>query len=272
MRTAASPVEIAAHTDPGRVRRLNEDAIRTEDSLGLAILADGMGGYNAGEVASGMAVELIHEALVASLPGLRERPLDEVVADLHEDIRFAVSRANSAIYHRASQNPDCEGMGTTLVIAVLIEDQLTVAHIGDSRLYRLRAGRLEQLTRDHSWLDEQLASGTLTAEQAENSRFKNVITRGLGIEPTVEAEIHDHAVEAGDLYLLCSDGLTDMIDDGSLEQLLNGSGNTLDATATQLVEIANDNGGRDNISVILLRPRPALSGWLGKLGGALGRK
>lgn len=266
------PVEIVALSDPGMVRALNEDSVFTAPEAGLAILADGMGGYSAGEVASAMAIETVSRELLNSLPGLKERPLEEATPDLHEDIEFAVGRANEAIHYKSHNDADCEGMGTTLVVAALLDGQLTVAHVGDSRLYRFREGRLEQVTRDHSWLDEQLALGVITAEQAAASRFQNIVTRGLGIEETVDVEIHDYPVQAGDIYLLCSDGLSDMIKDPDIQRLLAEHGADLNQAARHLVDQANENGGRDNVSVILMRCDDPPKGWFGKLGGMLGRK
>jgi PPM family protein phosphatase len=273
MATQTPPVEMVALSDPGMVRALNEDSVFTAAEAGLAILADGMGGYSAGEVASAMAIEAVSRALLSSLPALRDSPLDEATPDLHEDIVFAVERTNAAIHHTSHNDPDCEGMGTTLVIAAFLDGQITVAHVGDSRLYRHRAGKLEQITRDHSWLDEQLAMGVITAEQALASRYKNIVTRGIGIEETVDVEIHDYPIETGDIYLLCSDGLSDMLEDAEIEQILAETGSDLDQAARRLIDQANENGGRDNVSVVLARTDPSTSkGWLGKIGGLLGRK
>jgi protein phosphatase len=150
----------------------------------------------------------------------------------------------------------------------------TVAHVGDSRLYRFRAGKLAQLTRDHSWLDEQLALGVLSPEQAMASRFKNIVTRGLGIEESVDVEIHDYPTEIGDMYLLCSDGLSDMLEDTEIERILTEAGNDLSLTTHRLIEVANENGGRDNVSVILIRTNAwnSSKGWLDKIGGMLSKK
>lgn len=265
-------IEMVALSDPGMVRALNEDSVFIAPESGLAILADGMGGYSAGEVASALAIETVSRELLGSLPKLRERPLEEATPDLHEDIVFAVERANAAIHHTASHDPDCEGMGTTLVLACLLDGQITVAHVGDSRLYRFREQRLEQVTRDHSWMDEQLALGVISAEQAMASRFKNIVTRGLGIEATVDVEIHDYPVQEDDIYLLCSDGLSDMLDDPGIERVLVECGKDLEQAARKLVDEANENGGRDNVSVVLVRTSALTTGWLGKLGGMLGRK
>jgi protein phosphatase len=260
---------MVALSDAGRVRPHNEDSVLALPELGLAILADGMGGYNAGEVASAMAVESIGNELKQSLPALRALPVAEALPSLREDILFAVNRANTAILDAALANPDCKGMGTTLVIAAFFDQQIMVAHLGDSRLYRYRGGKLEQLTRDHSWLDEQLASGAISAEHAEAAAFQNVVTRALGIEPQIDLELHDYPTHPGDTYVLCSDGLSDMLDDDAIGQTLAQTGDQVEEAARSLVAKANDNGGRDNISIVLVRILPRLQGWFARLRGAV---
>jgi protein phosphatase len=144
-------------------------------------------------------------------------------------------------------------MGTTLVVAVWCDNRMAVGHVGDSRLYRLRGGTLEQITRDHSLLQEQIDSGMITKEQARNSQNKNLVTRAVGIDPEVETEVHTYPVELGDIFLLCSDGLSDMVTDEDIELTLSSLQANLQLAAEQLVQQANDNGGRDNVSVILVR-------------------
>jgi len=159
-------------------------------------------------------------------------------------------------------------MGTTLVVTLFRDNRLSVAHIGDSRLYRQRDDKLEQVTRDHSLLQEQIDSGMITREAARRSQNKNLVTRALGIEPEVEAEIHTYDVRPGDLYVLCSDGLNDMVEDEDIELTLNAMGSNLPLAANQLVQMANDNGGRDNVSVVLVRVNrdfPVAETWLGKV-------
>src|SRR6201985_3611370 len=205
--TTAPHCEIASRTDPGRVRSANEDAVRFDANLGLAILADGMGGYAAGEVASRMAVAEIFDELASALPHLHAEPAPPARAGLHEDMRFAAARANSSIIAAARREPDYEGMGSTLVIAVLMHDRMTVGHL---RASRWRAGVLEQVTRDHCWFDEQIAMGALSVDAILDTRYRNIVTRALGIEDEIDLEVHDHEARVGYVFLLCCDGLTDM--------------------------------------------------------------
>lgn len=244
-------LEFAAKTDTGLVRSHNEDSIAISPAFGFAILADGMGGYSAGEVASGIATSVLKEALESGLrdPG---SPVSRN-GEIQQFMDGAIHRANAAILDAARAEPRYEGMGTTLVAALFHEDKVTIAHVGDSRAYRLRQGVLEQITRDHSLLQEQLDAGLITPEWAQFSPNKNLVTRAVGVGPDMEVEIHDHHVEAGDLYLLCSDGLSDMLDPPDVQAILMDGHATLDAACAALVQRANDNGGRDNISVVLIR-------------------
>jgi len=263
--TTAPHCEIASRTDPGRVRSANEDAVRFDAGLGLAILADGMGGYAAGEVASRMAVDEIFDELASALPHLHAEPMSTDRAGLHEDMRFAAARANSSIISAARREPDYEGMGSTLVVAVLMHDRMTVAHLGDSRCYRWRAGNLEQVTRDHCWVDEQIAMGALSVDAILDARYRNIVTRALGIEDEIDLEVHDHEALVGDIFLLCSDGLTDMLDDAAIAAHL-GAGKPLGETASLLVDAANEAGGRDNVSALLVQVgTPQSPGWAARL-------
>lgn len=262
--------EMVVLTDPGMIRHLNEDAVFVDPVNGFAILADGMGGYSTGEVASALAIETVSNTLLESLPGLRELPLDEATKALHEDITFAVERANIAIWNESKRESDGDTMGSTVVVAAFLLDQITVAHVGDSRLYRYRGGELAQVTRDHSWLQEQMDLGVITAENAKDSRFKNLVTRGLGIEDMVEVEVHDYPIQTDDIFLICSDGLTDMVEENALASILQEHLQDLPQAAGRMVAIANDNGGRDNISVILIRKSIPSTGWLRSLGDKLG--
>jgi PPM family protein phosphatase len=248
-------LEIASCTDPGMVRSHNEDSIATDAVNGLAVLADGMGGYNAGEVASGMATTVLvsemRQILAAAQPfQIDPRTNQSIAVRL---LREQVLKANASIYQAAQSQPQYAGMGTTLVVALFYDNRVLVAHLGDSRLYLLREGALRQVTRDHSLLQEQIDSGLITAEQAKNAQHKNLVTKALGIDPSVEPEIHEYPTRPGDLYLLCSDGLCDMVDDEDISMTLQALGGNLKLAAQQLVQMANDNGGRDNVSVILVR-------------------
>jgi protein phosphatase len=251
----AQALQSASLTDPGRVRDHNEDCIESRPEIGLFVLADGMGGYNAGEVASGMATSLIADGLQdAWKPREVDRMGREEAKSLSEKvIRDQVARANNAIFTTSQNNPECAGMGTTLVVTHFYDNFMAVAHIGDSRLYRLRGDVMEQVTRDHSLLQEQLDSGLITPDEAKLSQNKNLVTRALGIDPTVEPEIHVHETQEDDIYLLCSDGLSDMVEDEEIRLTLITLKTNPNLTVQQLIQAANDNGGRDNISAMLIR-------------------
>lgn len=262
-------LEVATATDPGMVRSHNEDSIATDPQIGLAVLADGMGGYNAGEVASGIAVAMLttelRQALQDHEPHAINGPADEPLAVTL--IKENSAKANAAIYQTAKSQPQYTGMGTTLVVVLFYDNRVTVGHIGDSRLYRLRNEQFEQITRDHSLLQEQIESGMITKEQARYSQNKNLVTRAVGIDPEVDTEIHTHQVAAGDIYLLCSDGLSDMVVDDDIHATLKTLQANLPLAAKQLVQLANDKGGRDNISVILVRVLgdfAVATGWFSK--------
>ncbi len=247
----------ATRSDPGMVRSNNEDSVCVNPILGLAVLADGMGGYNAGEVASGMATALLgtelEKAFVEKEPFQRDAATGFLWA--HEALEREIAQTNGAIYQLAQSQPQYAGMGTTLVMAVFHDNLMTVAHIGDSRLYRLRGEQFEQITRDHSFLQEQIDSGLIAKEQARHAQGKNLVLRALGIDPQVEAEIHDYGVAVGDVYLLCSDGLSDMVEDAEIGETVQALSANLELCAMQLIQMANDNGGRDNVSVILVKVR-----------------
>ena len=248
-------IELSAAVDAGRARSNNEDSVALDDAVSMAVLADGMGGYNAGEVASNMATSFIRTELGR---WLREAQGQASDAEVRRAMDICVDNANRAIFIAANSNPQYAGMGTTLVLAVFRGQRLLVGHVGDSRAYRLRAGQLQQITRDHSLLQEQIDAGLITPEQAAFSANKNLVTRAVGVEDTVLLETHLHTVQPGDVLLLCSDGLSDMLDDAGITQLLQMH-ETLAAAGTALVEAANDAGGKDNISLILARCAVAAS-------------
>ena len=258
--------EICAQTDQGLVRKNNEDAVAFDPKTGLCLLADGMGGYSAGEVASSMAVAFLHQALSQWLSRSGNQTSGR---ELRRTMEVCVNQVNHSILSAASSNPDQAGMGTTLVAGVFLQARLVLGHIGDSRCYRLRARALEQITKDHSLRQEQVDAGLMTAEQALTSPHRNLITRALGVEDAVLVEINEHRVEPGDLYLMCSDGLSDMVLDPVIEAILNAPG-TLRQKASTLIRVANDSGGWDNITVLLVQAaqdesrRGLLSRMLGK--------
>jgi len=259
----------AALTDPGRVRDHNEDCIESRPEIGLYVLADGMGGYNAGEVASGMATSLIADGLQETwqIKDVDKLGRGEAMGLSEKLTKEQIGRANTAIFTTSQNNPECAGMGTTLVVCLFYDNFVTVAHIGDSRLYRLRGEQMEQVTRDHSLLQEQLDSGLITPEEAKLSQNKNLVTRALGIDPMVEPELHVYETQPDDMYLLCSDGLSDMVDDEEIRLTLITLKNNPTLLVQQLVQAANDNGGRDNISAMLIHvtsPYGVPRGWLAR--------
>lgn len=248
-------LEIVSRTDPGIVRAHNEDAVAADAAHGVVVLADGMGGYNAGEVAAGMATTVITTEMGRALESVQPQDLDpQSRRPLAERLlREQILKANTSIYQSAQSQPQYAGMGTTLVTSLFYDNRMLVAHLGDSRLYRMRDGALTQLTRDHSLLQEQIDSGLLTPEQAKTAQHKNLVTKALGIDPSVDPEMREFRTTPGDIYLLCSDGLPDMVSDADIAMALEALGANLELAAEQLVQMANDNGGRDNVSVILVR-------------------
>jgi len=259
-------------TDTGRVREHNEDTISVDANMGLLVLADGMGGYNAGEVASGIAVKTIVNLVRESVEREDLTNPDQGTGLSRPAIilRDAIVRANKIIYQTARTQPNCEGMGTTVVGCLFHDNRITIAHVGDSRLYRLRGEGFEQVTLDHSLLQELVDRGFYSPEEAQRAANKNYVTRALGVEQSVEVEIQEHPAQRGDIYVLCSDGLSDMVEDDDIQLTINTFGANLDTVAKQLVQLGNDNGGKDNISVLLaqvLEPFPARRGVLDRMLG-----
>ena len=242
--------EFFAKTDRGLARGNNEDSVVLDAACGLAVLADGMGGYNAGEVASGMATDALRAEFGRWLrgPGARAG-----AREVRHTMELCVEAVNLSILQAAQQHADYAGMGTTLVVgAFQPSGRLVLGHMGDSRCYRWRSGQLQQTTRDHSLLQEQLDAGLITPQQAAVSASRNLVTRALGVERQVQLEINEYKVAAGDVYLLCSDGLSDMVGDDAIASILHRGG-TLASQADALVAAANAGGGRDNISVLLVQ-------------------
>jgi serine/threonine protein phosphatase PrpC len=248
-------LKMTSLSDTGMVRDLNEDRIELRPEIGLVVLADGMGGYNAGEVASAMAVSLVAAGMAQhwSAESLQALDRDAAISLSQTLLQRQVKDANAAIFTAAQNNPDCQGMGTTLVAGIFYDDFMTVAHAGDSRLYRLRGDELQQITRDHSLLQEQIDSGMIRKEDAHLSNNRNFVTRAVGVDAQVEAEIHTYDVQVGDLYLICTDGLFGLISDEEIQMTLGALKANLNLAVQQLISAANDAGGNDNVSVILVR-------------------
>ena len=237
MVNAAGNITIASLSDTGRERLRNEDSILSDADTGVVILADGLGGHNAGDVASALAVTVTHEQILQGLKDTDAGKTDEKtgLSSVSRVLEQAILQANSTIHGKAQKEIECYGMGTTIVVCVFHDDLISVAHVGDSRLYRKREKNFTQLTKDHftwPWLD-----------------------RALGIEENVLVDVMEEAIRPDDIYLLCSDGLTDMVDDGEIHSILSDENTDLTRTATELVQKANENGGKDNISVILVKIR-----------------
>jgi protein phosphatase len=257
-------------TDVGKVRDHNEDAIGSDRDTGLLVLADGMGGYNAGEVASGIAIKTVLE-LVTEGCSREDRNTPEPETGLMRQtilLRDAIARANKIIHQTAKSQPQCEGMGTTIVACLFYDNRVSIAHVGDARLYRLRHNRFEQLTLDHSLLQELVDRGFYSPEEAQRSTNRNYVTRALGVEPVVEVDVQEAEAHPEDVYLLCSDGLPDMVEDEDIHLTISTFSANLDTAGQQLIQLSNDHGGKDNISVILAQvrePFPAKVGVLSKL-------
>jgi protein phosphatase len=255
--------EFCCLTDTGLLRENNEDSVACDAQYGLAVLADGMGGYNAGEIASAMAVTFVRAEMTRWLDEARGHAS---AADIRQAMAVCVGHANQSIFNAANGNPQFSGMGTTLVAAQFASERVLLAYVGDSRCYRMRNGVLNQLTRDHSLLQEQLDAGLLTPEQAKVATHKNLVTRALGVDEAVQVDTAEHVPEEGDVYLLCSDGLSDMLDDQEILPLM-ALDISLPERAHALVHAANNAGGRDNISVILVqaKAKSQSSGFLSRI-------
>ena len=234
-------------TDIGRARSQNQDAVfATDEAVGslpnLFVVADGMGGHKAGEYASNQAIALVKR---------------EVASDTESEpvqiINQGITTANNSIYEEATQDATKSGMGTTMVVATLLEDHLCVANVGDSRLYVYRDGQLSQITQDHSVVGEMVRKGEMPKEEARSHPKRNLITRAVGAEAEVRVDFFDETLQAGDLVLMCTDGLTSMVEESEIEEVLAGSGQVADKVA-KLVDLANDHGGKDNITVIVIEP------------------
>jgi PPM family protein phosphatase len=269
-------LELVNVSDPGRKRPHNEDSAITDRVLGLALVADGMGGYKAGEVASAIAAKVVLDAVRAGQTKhyFHKQNVANETSREAELIRRSIEDANKYIYRTANDIPQCQGMGTTIVAALFSDGRVTIAHVGDSRIYLLRDGALSQVTNDHSLVQELIDRGFFTPEEAQANTPKNLVTRALGIDENVQVDIKELATQPEDIYLLCSDGLNDMVDDEEIRLTLSKYSANLVQAAHELVQLANSSGGKDNISVVLARPHvisAESAGILGKLQGLWSR-
>jgi PPM family protein phosphatase len=240
----------ASASHAGLVRVHNEDSCRIEPAAGLYVLADGMGGYNAGEVASAIAANYVVELLNQRRAQLGESGLDRVV-----ELRKAILTANQKIIETATLRPECLGMGTTIIAAWYHNRLLTYAHVGDSRLYRWRDRKLQCLTKDHSVGQEMIDAGVVTGEQARTIAARGILTRALGADTDPEIDVSQTTVNIGDVYLLCSDGLTDMVDDNAIARILSAHlADGPEEVSHLLINEALARGGSDNVTITLVQP------------------
>jgi PPM family protein phosphatase len=243
-----SAIRVASISDTGLVRAHNEDAVASDLTSGLVMLADGMGGHQCGEIASAMATSIIKTALVDLFA--KQQASTQVIS-VSEMLEKAVMLANETIALAAQERNDCEGMGTTLVCGVFADNKIVVGHIGDSRMYRLRDDKFVQITEDHSVLQTQINAGLMTKAEARHSNNRHLVTRALGTYFEVELELEEHAVQIGDVYLLCSDGLTDLVDDDEIKSTIIDANGDMSLAVKQLLALANGYGGNDNISMLI---------------------
>ncbi len=253
-------LEIANNSDSGRRRKNNEDSTASDHECGIVMVADGMGGYRAGEVASSIAVSSILRSLYEKMDAWETKASQAADNDTPTErdychlLRHAVENAHADISTQAQKEKECQGMGTTIVVAIFHGNTLSIAHVGDSRLYRLRGGEFKQITRDHSLYQELIDRGLCSPEEALKYANKSVVTRALGIKRDVEVEVQEEQLQSGDIYLLCSDGLNDMLVDRQIHLTIRKFDDNLETAAMELIRSANARGGRDNISVVLARP------------------
>jgi PPM family protein phosphatase len=266
----ASAISVARLSDIGQMRDRNEDAVASDLTTGLIMVADGMGGYKAGEIASEIAILVVTSELAELMHGQQQSNKNERVFSVSSMLKKAVAKANDLIYTTSQHHSVCSGMGTTFVSGVFTDNKIVVGHIGDSRLYRLREDVLDQLTEDHSLLQEQMNAGLITKEQARVSNDGHLVTRALGTDAEVELEVNEYETKIGDLYLLCSDGLTDLVADEEIKHTMLDANGNISLAAKNLVRLANKYGGADNISVVIALVKDEFAvkrSWMHKLLG-----
>lgn len=240
-------------TDVGMKRTNNEDNYLINDELNLFVVCDGMGGHVGGEYASAIAVNTVEEVLssLESDPDAGPAVDDDPIERTREKLRYSIRLAGKRIFEKAAAEPEYKGMGTTALVLLVDRGNFFIAHVGDSRGYLLRDGRIEQLTEDHSLVNEKIKAGVLTVEEARNHKLRNIITRSLGYMEEVEIDIHMRAVRRGDRFLLCSDGLSNLVSTAEIGEAL--ARNTPQEAARGLIALACDRGGDDNVTVVCVR-------------------
>jgi serine/threonine protein phosphatase PrpC len=245
-----------AVSDVGRKRNGNEDSLFVNPEQHLFVVADGMGGHAAGEVASKVAVDSINE-FVCLTGGDEEITwpfgLDENISYDGNRLKTAIRYANRKVLEATKEKSEYEGMATTVAAVLVDGDSGNIGHVGDSRVYLVRDGQITQLTSDHSWVNEQIQSGVISPDQARTHPLRNVVTRALGGKPDLQVDMQQHKAQSGDILLLCSDGLTTMIADDEIARLMREAGGDVEKAAQSLVSSANAKGGEDNITVLLIR-------------------
>ncbi|MEK6718183.1 MAG: Stp1/IreP family PP2C-type Ser/Thr phosphatase [candidate division NC10 bacterium] len=270
----------AARTDVGRKRQGNEDSFCVEPELGLYVVADGMGGHAAGEVASRLGVETIREWMGKYLGGADVALVGPPMATCSRQANFLLSSirlANRVIFDAAQGRREYAGMGTTVVSVLAVDDHVALAHVGDSRIYRIREDGITQLSRDHSLVQQQVENGIISPEEAHASQYRHLITRALGLKESVEVDLVEQPALPGDLLLLCSDGLSDLLEDEEMLAIVQEQGGDLEKACQCLVDRANYKGGDDNITALLIQARPGhgsrsqSQGMLGRLKEMFGR-
>jgi len=249
-------IQLHGQTDVGSVRDHNEDAIGCDENIALAVLADGMGGHRGGEMASAITVSTILEYIQNKTREIKTGETDDETGYSSESLAIheAVTLANKNVHDSSEANAQYRGMGTTVVVAMFYDNRFTVAHVGDSRLYRYRDGELEQITRDHSLMQELIDRGFYTPEQARNSLNKNLVTRAIGIDAHVQIDVQEDVAMVDDIYLLCSDGVTDMIEDKDIQSAIMTYSDDLEQAASEIIKLAIEHGGKDNISALFVKP------------------
>jgi serine/threonine protein phosphatase PrpC len=274
----------AAKSDVGRKRHGNEDSFCLAPAVGLFVVADGMGGHAAGEVASRLAVDTIQEWVTKYLGGMDAFLVGKPVATCSREANFLLSSirlANRIIYDAAQGGREFIGMGTTVASVLAVDDHVALAHVGDSRIYRIRGEEIVQLSRDHSLVQQQVEDGIISAQEAQGSQYKHLITRALGLKESVEVDLAEQLVQPKDLVLLCSDGLSDLLADAEISAIVQEHGDDLEKACQALVDQANSKGGDDNITALLIQAQAGEAdralhqgqepGMLARLKGMLGR-